>query len=56
MNRFGDGGRTVDIDGRGMLSSPTVNSDEARFCTAMGGEIASGHSGVSTDARARKGR
>ena len=44
------------MGGRGMLSSLEVNSDEARFCIAMGGNIASGLSGVSTKARTRKGR
>jgi hypothetical protein len=39
-----------------MLSSPEVNSDKARFCTAMKGDIASGLSGVSTKARTRKRR
>jgi hypothetical protein len=29
-----------------MLSSLEVNSDEARFCTAMGGDIALGSSGA----------
>jgi hypothetical protein len=39
-----------------MLSSLEVNSDEARFCTAMKGDIASGLSGVLAKARAHKGR